>query len=541
MATQGFTLPSNAWQGEGQSDSAEVQRLQAELMRLKASRDPGKPMDTGTYSVLNMNPLIDAMSERATEQKLEVARKKERDLQGRYQEAMVEALRGYQGEKAGVAKEVAGPTMDGSPLMREGQPNMRAFEQGRVSPFPQVRQLAEADAKEYGELRKELANRADFGSVQRSGGDIGRMAPKDDYKVVDNTLVNAPEGGVPRLTAGGGYTQIPGQQPGEMMNRNNLTGRVSGEGGVKVSINNPGKKLSETAIEAMPKALEKAQAANSALRSTETALQALQEGAQAGYGQEWLQNAKTLVSGVTGVQFEAQTPTAVLAKALAKNVIDELGGLGAQISNSDRDFMQQAIGGLNTDPKALERILAIRMGALQRSLDEYNGKTVDSTAKMMDTPQDAEFTRSRFGVERNKVSYAPKSMEAEASYVANLRNIPYAEALAFVKSQKPDYGQAAALEVGNIDLSKRPRINNPDGSVSTLSSISVNIDGKEVLIPTIAPDGRRLSDSEALALYRQTGQHLGKFNSAAEATAFAKQLSARQGRSTADLLKKYGD
>ena len=92
-------------------------------------------------------------------------------------------------------------------------------------------------------------------------------------------------------------------------------------------------------------------------------------------------------------------------------------------------------------------------------------------------------------------------------------------------------GQAAAgqIEPGNIDLNKRPVVKNPDGSISTVRSMSVNFDGKEVLIPTVAADGSRiLSDEEAIDQYKKTGQHLGKFDTPEHATAYAEQLHNQQ-------------
>lgn len=86
-----------------------------------------------------------------------------------------------------------------------------------------------------------------------------------------------------------------------------------------------------------------------------------------------------------------------------------------------------------------------------------------------------------------------------------------------------------AIEPGNIDTASRVRLQNADGTVSTLQSISVNIDGREVLIPTISPNGERLTEDEAIELYRSTGQHLGIFRTPQEATRYARSLSERLG------------
>lgn len=80
------------------------------------------------------------------------------------------------------------------------------------------------------------------------------------------------------------------------------------------------------------------------------------------------------------------------------------------------------------------------------------------------------------------------------------------------------------LAAGNIDLTKRPIVKNPDGSTSTVRSMSFEEDGKEVLVPTVSDDGRILSDDEAIANYKKTGKHLGKFDNPSDATAYAKKL-----------------
>lgn len=86
------------------------------------------------------------------------------------------------------------------------------------------------------------------------------------------------------------------------------------------------------------------------------------------------------------------------------------------------------------------------------------------------------------------------------------------------------------LEIGNIDLSKRGAIKNADGSISTLKSMSFNQDGREVLIPTIDPEGREMTEEEAIERYLGTGEHLGRFDKPENATAYAKRLSERMGK-----------
>ena len=93
-------------------------------------------------------------------------------------------------------------------------------------------------------------------------------------------------------------------------------------------------------------------------------------------------------------------------------------------------------------------------------------------------------------------------------------------------------GAGGPLEPGNIDLNNRPIHHNPDGSISTVRSMSFQDEkgGPEILVPTIADDGTSLTDDQAIALYRRTGKHLGKFRTPDEATAYAQRLHEDQAR-----------
>ena len=117
-------------------------------------------------------------------------------------------------------------------------------------------------------------------------------------------------------------------------------------------------------------------------------------------------------------------------------------------------------------------------------------------------------------------------------------------------------------EKGNINLfTRRARVNNPDGSISTIRSMSFQDprDKKETLIPQVIKQGGQwkvVNERQAINHYRKTGEHLGKFDTPEEATSFgemlhtmealkekvptfAQRLGYQQGKKQAEKPKQY--
>ena len=85
---------------------------------------------------------------------------------------------------------------------------------------------------------------------------------------------------------------------------------------------------------------------------------------------------------------------------------------------------------------------------------------------------------------------------------------------------------------GNIDLYNRPQYMNPDGSVSTVKSMSFGTDEGEILVPTVGrdPSGNPylMSDDEAIKRYYDTGEYPGKFRTVDAADDYADRLHMQQ-------------
>jgi len=93
------------------------------------------------------------------------------------------------------------------------------------------------------------------------------------------------------------------------------------------------------------------------------------------------------------------------------------------------------------------------------------------------------------------------------------------------------------LVPGSIDLARQPEIRNPDGTTSTVRSMSFSRGGREILIPTVGPD-RILSEDEAIRQYDRTGKHLGIFSSPELATEYAKRLHDMYADGTIKMIRR---
>lgn len=84
------------------------------------------------------------------------------------------------------------------------------------------------------------------------------------------------------------------------------------------------------------------------------------------------------------------------------------------------------------------------------------------------------------------------------------------------------------VKAGNIDLKNRPVVRNPDGTSSTVRTITIEENGKTILIPTVV-NGKIVSNDEAIKHFHQTGEHMGIFKTEEDAEAYDRNLHNQMG------------
>ena len=102
-----------------------------------------------------------------------------------------------------------------------------------------------------------------------------------------------------------------------------------------------------------------------------------------------------------------------------------------------------------------------------------------------------------------------------------------------VGGQGEQIAPAGLIAPGNLDLNARPVYRNPNGKISTELSLTIEVGGKQVIIPSIV-GGRPLTPQQAVEHYRQSGENLGTFDTEEHAEAYANALHERQGATYAN-------
>jgi len=150
----------------------------------------------------------------------------------------------------------------------------------------------------------------------------------------------------------------------------------------------------------------------------------------------------------------------------------------------------------------------------------YNNSYLNDPNNFLDSDEFSQIQRNNASTAQDRMQalkdlgYVPQTFEEKGRQALN-------EGLGKLSLDRT-VGQGATY--GNIDTNQQPVVTNPDGSVSTVRSMSFDDDGKETLIPTVSQDGRILSNKDAIGEYRRTGRNLGVFDSIDQANDVAEKI-----------------
>lgn len=87
-------------------------------------------------------------------------------------------------------------------------------------------------------------------------------------------------------------------------------------------------------------------------------------------------------------------------------------------------------------------------------------------------------------------------------------------------------------QMGNIDLANRPNVQNPDGTHSSVRTITAGFGDKTYLLPTVV-NGKIVSNDEAIQHYKDTGEQMGGFDNEDAAENYDKNLHRAEGMNAA--------
>ena len=208
----------------------------------------------------------------------------------------------------------------------------------------------------------------------------------------------------------------------------------------------------------------------------------------------------------------------------------------------DDMILKAGIGSALRGSEDEKRRVLLSAGFTQQEVDDYF--TIAKAYKgMSDLNSETRKQLDRlFGPDMDEETirrvYIDWSIKRQGMQEQAVRGLNFFNRNYFGRFEAPDVDAAAALrrevhnapvEPGNIDLMHRPVVKNPDGSISTvLTMTEQDQDGLWVNFPTIGPNGERWTPEQAWRYYLATGQHLGKFRTLEAAEAAAQSLHEDQ-------------
>lgn len=420
-------MPQTANFTSGGPDALQQQALSQEqallLQRLQEQQQGLAPpvTNSGRLNVLNLEGLANSIGAARSKKELEINQKKQADLLGASQKALLEELARYDPQ------------------------NPESVRSARFSNNPQLRAVGESDAKAAAEKEKEARAAAAAGlkellargtlpsaikAVQTQNP--AELQPRETQTVGNGMVIGTAEGQPPRVIAG--QRTAPAPMPGVGMAQTNpFTGEVdqlNKAPSVKVNVD-AGTKAGVKFLEDEAAALSKrATTLRETLPQQLSALSRAEETAQSGAMQGPTSKYRALAVGfarelgVTGEDLnELLANTEKLDSDMGKFVLANVKLLGANPSNADREYSERTAGGKQLSPEGLAAVIRAAKADILTSANMHNTHVGTLATRF----PDAELARVRLpsvvaGPRKsaNEISLPGYTMSEDGRYVRDL-------------------------------------------------------------------------------------------------------------------------
>jgi hypothetical protein len=321
---------------------------------------------------------------------------------GQYQQELSGELDRFMTRREGAPGEVMNDSQVAALMQNNVAPQLRdpvaadpkgAMFAAMASRFPEMQSVGQAG------LREALAGNRRTGNVntiKEVNGKLVDIADPANPRVIGDFSKPADKYSEPYMMDGPSGQKI-------LVRKNESTGKVESVvgSGQQINVNTGDVAGIKGLVEAnLPggKGYEAAKGAAQSLMLANEQVAAINQGAKTGSLGNVQQELRKF-GELLGVPNAATAPTEMVGNLAKQRVLAKLGGLGAQISNSDRDFLSQAQGDLTTNPEAFKRLLALSIAVDLKELQRH-GKRVTALDGKID-PAMQEAMKMDFRVEMN--------------------------------------------------------------------------------------------------------------------------------------------
>lgn len=177
---------------------------------------------------------------------------------------------------------------------------------------------------------------------------------------------------------------------------------------------------------------------------------------------------------------------------------------------------------------------ALKLLETNKELAKYATRDSNGLITISDEGMDKVLEQQTQNMQKAQLAYMQSSLNS--SRLQDVSDMTDFQRKYTYDNSKTGYQKSSSLGQygqGNIDLYNRPIYKQPDGSISTVESVSFWSDEeqKEILVPLIQQIGDdvvEVTAETAQKIYEENGQYLGKFDNAAQANQYAAQLHEAQ-------------